>query len=323
MTEPFPEIRTYHGQPVLAEPVWTWEVPVYLFAGGLAGATAGVAFASELAGREVLSRRAWGVAAAAVTACPPLLVSDLGRPERFLNMLRVFKVTSPMSVGSWLLAASGTATGIAAASRIAGTPGGSVAAPAAAALGMPLATYTGVLLANTAVPVWHEARRELPFLFAASAAASAGAAVAAATPPAHAGPARRLAIGASVVELAVARLLERRLGALAGAFRSDEARGWERSRSALTVAGAAALAGAGLHERRAPSHLVDMSHRMGGLGRPRTRGMTFAGAALTLAGALATRFAVFRAGFASARDPAHTVAPQRARLGATDPNRRP
>ena len=107
------EVRTYHGRPVLARPVWTWEAPVYLFAGGLAGASAGLAWASELTGRDALARRAWAVAIGAGSACPPLLVSDLGRPERFYNMLRVFKVTSPMSVGSWLLAVSGTATGAA------------------------------------------------------------------------------------------------------------------------------------------------------------------------------------------------------------------
>lgn len=310
MSEPFPEVRTYHGQPVLAAPVWTWEVPVYLFAGGLAGASAGLAFAGELAGRDVLARRAWAVAAGAGSACPPLLVSDLGRPERFLKMLRVFKVTSPMSVGSWLLAAGGAATGVAAASRLwparigALERAGALAAPAAGVLGMPLAAYTGALLANTAVPVWHEARRELPFLFAAGAAASAGAAVAAATPAAHAAPARRLAVGAALTELAVARLVERRLGPLAGAFRSAEARSWERPRAVLTLAGAVGLAAAGVRDRPPP-------------GRPgrRARGLTVAGAGLTLAGALSTRFAVFRAGFASAREPAHTVGPQRRRLG--------
>ena len=101
------EIRSYHGQPVIKPPVWTWEIPVYFFTGGVAGASAGLAYLSEVRGNEVLARRAWGAAIAAVAVSPALLVSDLGRPERFLNMLRMFKVTSPMSLGSWSLSASG------------------------------------------------------------------------------------------------------------------------------------------------------------------------------------------------------------------------
>jgi formate-dependent nitrite reductase membrane component NrfD len=299
---------------------------VYLFAGGLAGASAGLAFASEVGGHDVLARRAWGVAGVAVTACPPLLVSDLGRPERFLNMMRVFKVTSPMSVGSWLLAAAGTATGAAAASRLlAPRRGGSLAsalerigspaAPAAAVLGMPLATYTGVLLANTAVPVWHEARRELPFLFAAGAAASAGAAATAITPAAHAGPARRLAVGAAIAEMAIDRAMHRRLGPLAATYESGPPARWHRAAVTLLTAGAATLAASG--RRAGPA-----SARAGRLRNPRRaaapggRPLAVAGAALTLGGAFATRFAVFRAGFASAEDPAQTVAPQRARAAA-------
>ena len=132
-----------------------------------------------------------------VGASPALLISDLGRPERFLNMLRVFKVTSPMSVGSWVLAGSGLTTTVAAARRVdrlgarAGRARG--ARSPSAVLGLPLATYTAALLANTAVPVWHEARRTLPFVFAAGAATSAGAAALLTTPPAaaRAGPAPR------------------------------------------------------------------------------------------------------------------------------------
>ena len=106
---------------------------------------------------------------------PLLLISDLGYPSRFLNMLRMFKVTSPMSVGSWVLVGSGTATAVAAAHAWTGLlPGPArVARPAAALLGLPLSTYTAALIANTAVPVWHEARAELPVMFAAGGATSA------------------------------------------------------------------------------------------------------------------------------------------------------
>src|SRR5205085_4979895 len=92
------EIRSYHGRPVIKEPVWTWEIPTYFFTGGLAGASAGLAYLSELRGNDVLARRAWGTAMFGMGTSPALLTSDLGRPERFLNMLRMFKISSPMSV---------------------------------------------------------------------------------------------------------------------------------------------------------------------------------------------------------------------------------
>ncbi len=167
---------SYHGRPVLKAPVWTWEVPAYFFAGGLAGASAGLAFAAGHAGHDVLARRTWPVALGALSASPALLISDLGRPERFLNMLRLVKPTSPMSVGSWILTAGGAATAAATVlDRTGRLPRFGPAAQGAAALfGLPLTTYTAVLVANTAVPAWHEARRTLPFAFAAGAAASAG-----------------------------------------------------------------------------------------------------------------------------------------------------
>src|SRR5205823_10512953 len=126
-----------------------------------------------------------------------LLTSDLGKPTRFLNMLRVFKVTSPMSVGSWLLTFAGIVIAPATSHSLVGWPRGlgRVSQALAGFLGLPVATYTAVLVSNTAVPVWSEARWELPLGFAASAAASAGAAAVIATPPKYAGPARRPAIG--------------------------------------------------------------------------------------------------------------------------------
>ena len=103
------ETDSYHGQPVLKAPTWTWEIPYYLFTGGLAGASAGLAYACELHGDDVLARRAWAASLAGVSVSPLLLVHDLGRPMRFLNMLRVIKVTSPMSIGSWILVLTSTA----------------------------------------------------------------------------------------------------------------------------------------------------------------------------------------------------------------------
>ena len=100
---------SYYGRPILKAPVWTWEIPAYFFFGGMAGAAAPFALLSELRGDEALARRAWLVALAGAAASPPLLIADLGRPERFHRMLRVIKPTSPMSVGSWVLGASSTA----------------------------------------------------------------------------------------------------------------------------------------------------------------------------------------------------------------------
>ncbi|HJS93462.1 MAG TPA: NrfD/PsrC family molybdoenzyme membrane anchor subunit, partial [Solirubrobacteraceae bacterium] len=188
------ETTSYHGQPVIKEPIWTWEIPMYFFTGGLAGASAGLAYLSELRGNDVLAQRAWAGAFAGIATSPVFLISDLGRPARFLNMLRMFKVTSPMSVGSWILGASGAATTLAAVNAWTGLfpRPARVARPAAALLGLPLSTYTAALVANTAIPVWHEARRMLPFVFGSGAALSAGAAAVIATPPEHAGAARRL-----------------------------------------------------------------------------------------------------------------------------------
>jgi formate-dependent nitrite reductase membrane component NrfD len=286
------EPRSYYGQPVIKEPVWTWEIPVYFFAGGLAGASTGLAWGAELRGNDPLARRAWQLATGGVLVGSGLLISDLGRPGRFLNMLRMFKVTSPMSVGSWLLTVTGAATSLAALDAHTGrVPGARAARPVAAALGLPISTYTGALVANTSVPVWHEARYGLPFLFAAGAAASAGAAAVATLPPKHAAPARRLAIAGAVAEVAAAQLMERRLGHLAQPYHQGAAGVLSKLAGGLTLGGAAALALAG-----------------------RRRAAAAAGGALVLAGALAERWSVFRAGFQSARDPRFTVGPQRERI---------
>jgi formate-dependent nitrite reductase membrane component NrfD len=288
-----PEASSYYGRPILKQPVWKPEIPAYMFTGGLAGASALVAFGAR---NEVLARRAAWLNLAAIGVSPLLLISDLGRPERFLNMLRVFKPTSPMSVGTWILSASGAASTVAAASRAIGVlpRTGRAAEAAAAALGPFLSTYTAVLVADTAIPAWHEARRELPFVFAAGSAASAGGALAAVVPAADAAPARRLAILGGLGELAATTLMERRLGAPVGEAYSTGAAGtYARLAKALTVAGTGLMAVAG--RRRA--------------------GAALAGS-LLVGGAVAERWSVFRAGFQSANDPRHVVEPQRARLAA-------
>jgi hypothetical protein len=271
-------------------------VPFYLYAGGLAGASAGLAWTAGLAGSGELSRRAWLVSAAGVGVSPGLLVSDLGVPRRFLNMLRVFKVTSPMSVGSWALTASSGAIAVSALDAATGRAPrrlGAAARPAAALLGLPLATYTGALLADTAVPVWHEARAELPAVFAAGAAASAGAALTALTPPRHAGPARRLAVLGSAAEIVATRVMESRLGETGAPYRSGAAWRFGTAAQALFAGGAAVIA----------------------VGGARSRAAAVAGGSLVTAGVVLARWSVFRAGFESAADPRATVELPRRRLG--------
>jgi DMSO reductase anchor subunit len=289
--------RSYYGRPVIKPPVWTWEIPTYFFAGGLGGASATFALAADLAGNRELARRSWLIAFGGLAVSPVLLTSDLGKPLRFLNMLRVFKVTSPMSVGSWLLTVGAMATAPAAASAFLGRdlPGARVTRVLAGALGLPVATYTAVLISNTAVPVWSESRWELPLSFAASAAASAGAAATVATPVELAGPARRLAIGGAVVESAITEVMERRLGELGEPYSEGASGKLATAAKALTVAGAALMAA----------------------GAKRSRPVVAAGAAALLAGSMCERWAVFKAGFASAKDPKYTVGPQRERANRT------
>jgi formate-dependent nitrite reductase membrane component NrfD len=287
------EFRSYYGRPVIKEPVWQPEIPFYFFTGGLGGASAVLSLVAELAGNHKLAKTSRYLAAFGDNVSPFLLISDLGRPERFLNMLRVFKVTSPMSVGSWILVFSGGASTTAAVLELLDTwkPLKLAAESVAALFGGPLSTYTATLISDTAVPIWHEGRHELPFIFGMSAGASAGAAATLFLRPRDAGPARRLAIGGVVVENAVMVAMEKRLGMLAEPYRKGT------SGKLTWAAKAATLAGAGLLAKR---------------GR-RDRGAAVAGSALVLTGEVLLRWAVFRAGFASAADPKYTVIPQRQR----------
>lgn len=292
---PEEEVRNYYGRAVLKEPVWTWEIPWYFFFGGLAGASADLALVARLAGNDRLARRALLAALGGAAVSPALLISDLGKPERFYNMLRVVKPTSPMSVGTWVLSAFGASTVAAVAADLFGMfpRVGRTAGVISALLGPALSTYTAVLITDTSVPVWHEARRELPLVFAASSAASAGAAAAMIALPEDAGPARRLAVGGSLAEMGATKLMKRRLGRfLAEPYELEEAGRFDRAARACSVAGSAVLALAGRKSRAA----------------------AVAGGAFVLAGAALERWSVFRAGFQSARDPKYTVTPQRQRL---------
>ncbi len=287
------EMDSYYGRPIIKEPVWTWEIPAYFFTGGIAGASSLLSLIARAGGNQRLARATLLIGVAGDVVSPALLVSDLGRPERFLNMFRVFKVTSPMSVGSWVLGASGTANGVSAACELLGILPrirllGEIAS---ALLGPILSTYTAALVADTAVPVWHEGRKELPFVFAGSSAATAGAAAMLVVPPENAGPARRLLLIGAVMEGTSMQVMEHRLGFVGEPYHEGTAGRLAKAAKALSVTGSAVTLLAG-----------------------RRRAGAAAGGALTLAGGFFLRWAVYKAGFQSARDPRYTVTPQRRRL---------
>jgi formate-dependent nitrite reductase membrane component NrfD len=287
----------YYGRPIIKPPVWEErEIAGYLFLGGLAGASSILAAGADLSGRPELARGSRVMATGAVGLSLAALIKDLGRPGRFLNMLRVFKPTSPMSVGVWILVGYAPLAGGAAASDVLGRHPrlGRVSGLGAAALGSAVATYTAALIANTAVPAWHEGRRELPWLFAGSAAGAAAGWGLVVAPRAENEPAVRMAVVGALAELGAERLMERRLGMIAETLHEGTAGRRLHIAKALTVAGAL---GAGL------------------LGRRSRVGAIASGGAL-LAGSAFTRFGLFEAGMASARDPKYTVEPQRRRLSA-------
>jgi formate-dependent nitrite reductase membrane component NrfD len=169
---------SYYEHPMLKQPVWIWSIPAYFYVGGVAGVGATLGAAAQLVGsdamRSLVVRSRW-VATVGGAVSGALLIHDLGRPERFLNMLRVFRVTSPMSMGSWILSAFSSAAGAAAVLPFGPRlfrPIAEVCGLLAGVFGLGLSGYTGVLLAQSAVPVWKQSYRLLPVLFLASGTAA-------------------------------------------------------------------------------------------------------------------------------------------------------
>jgi Polysulphide reductase, NrfD len=281
--------RGYYGLPLLKRPTWTWEAPAYLFVGGAAGAAALIGAAASLAGHPTLARDARWIAAAGAAASAPLLIADLGRPDRFINMLRVFKVQSPMSMGVWTLVAFATASSSAAfadaASRLlpAGTPIRAVRDASqlvAASTGMAMATYPGVLVGATAIPVWSSNVRLLPIHFGAS---SLGCAASMLELSGHRQRALHwLALSAAAIETAVVVRIE------CGTDRAGEP--LRRGGSGALVGAAGLLAG--------PVPLV--LRLIGG----RSAGLRKAAAICAVAGSALSRFGWIKAGTQSADDPA-------------------
>lgn len=166
---------SYYDYPVLKAPVWKWEIVWYFFFGGLAAGCYIIASLAALFGsREdrATARTGYYLSLLALLPCPPLLIKDLGRPERFLNMLRIFKLRSPMSMGVYGLIALSFFSGITAviqaardgvlgawwgARWLARLPQRAIAAPGAFFATF-LGGYTGVLLAATSVPLWSRSK---------------------------------------------------------------------------------------------------------------------------------------------------------------------
>jgi hypothetical protein len=225
------------------------------------------------------------------------LIHDLGRPERFLHMLRVFKPTSPLSVGSYILSPFSAAAGATAAVELLGwfprlkRFGGAVSA----LFGGPMATYTAVLLANTAVPSWHEPHDQLPFVFAGSAMAAGGGLTMVFAPVDEAGPSRKMGVTGAAIELAAMYKVENDHGIVSEPYHEGRAGTLLKAAKACTASGAALTVVAG-----------------------RRRWGQVASGALLAAGSLLTRFGVFDAGMASAKDPKYTVIPQKERKAARE-----
>ena len=183
---PIPRRPGYYGEPVVRPPVWTWEIPIYFFVGGLGGMSAVIALAALLCHHFGVARAAMWVAAVAVVLSSLLLILDLGRPHLFVNMLRVFKPQSAMSMGAWILTAFGGCVvpgliglELTAAHAFSGAfndvlhTATGILIFSSAIFGTLLATYTGVLIGATAIPAWFLHRVFLPIHFGTAGLGSA------------------------------------------------------------------------------------------------------------------------------------------------------
>lgn len=298
-TVPDAEFTSYYNLPVINKPVWSsLDIAGYLFLGGLAGAASLLGAGAQATGRPALSQVSKAGAFGAGVLSLAGLVHDLGRPSRFLNMLRVFKVTSPMSVGSWLLAGYVPLAGIAAASSLSGRAPriGMAATAGSALLGPAVASYTAALISDTAVPAWHDGYPEMPFVFVGSGATAAAGLGLLAAPVTQNGPSRAMAVFGVGTELAAFERMQRRIGMTAEPYSQGRGGGYLRAGKILS--------GVGL---------------VGALLGRRSRVLSAVSGAALIAASAATRWGIFHAGLQSATDPQYTIVPQRERLRAAAP----
>ncbi len=300
MTAP---VTTYYDHPMLKRSVWSVDVPLYYFLGGAAGAAMTLGAALQLAHRyephrklHRLSVQCHWIGIAGSTAGAALLIHDLGRPSRFVYMLRVFRPTSPMNMGAWILA--GAAPGSIATGLLIGRRGlagmiGEIAGYISGVFGAALATYTGVLVANSVMPIWQEAGPWMPVLFSGSAAATAASVLEFLGESKDARRITRLfGTAGRLAELGAAQRVERlasRVERVGAPFRQGIPGLLWKAAGVLTVAG---LALSFLPGKR--------SRRIGGV--------------VGAAGSLCLRFAVHYLSDASARDPEAVIEQQRTLL---------
>jgi len=259
--------------PVMKAPVWTWQVPLYFWTGGIAAGASFVALACDLAGDHRSARTARVVALAALGPSPALLVGDLGRPARFLNMLRIFKPRSPMSTGAWALTVfGGVAAGAVGADLLGRDRLARGLGAGTAVVGGYLGSYTAVLLASTAVPVWARSRLLIGPIFVATATATGAAAVrltlvARGLPVGH--PTRealgRVETAAMTTELLLSTLNEDRLGRLAHALEDGNPGRFLRAGKWLVRGGLALRLARGTRAGEAAHHAASVGYLAAGL----------------------------------------------------------
>ncbi|MCU4297309.1 polysulfide reductase [Brevibacterium permense] len=347
------EFTSYYGRPIVKAPPWGDEIGTYLFLGGLAGGSSLLGFGAQLTDRPGLRIASRMTALAATGIGGAALVADLGRPERFLNMMRVVKVSSPMSLGTWILSGFGVGSGVTFAielDRITGEkllPLGPLrkvlhaletpAAVESAFFATPLAVYTAVLLGATAVPTWNAAGRNgLPYVFVSSASMAAGGAAMALAPVAETGPARLLALTGTAGEAYAMSAMRKRMHPAEVDPMDDGEPGNKLHRAEkLLIAGAIGAAAVEVGARVFAKKLARsgaggvtgaIAEAVGGAGesagvgkrswktRAVLRGLSVVSGAALAAASAYTRFGVLEAGIESTKDPRHVVEPQRARL---------
>ncbi|HEX3465630.1 MAG TPA: NrfD/PsrC family molybdoenzyme membrane anchor subunit [Candidatus Elarobacter sp.] len=285
--------ESYYGRPIVKPHVWKPFIPWYFWVGGMAGAASVQCVAARARGENELAVIYKRAALAGALISPVLLIADLGVPGRFHMMLRVFKPTSPMSVGSWLLSAFSGAVMTSTVAELLGWERVSRALEVVtAALGPGLTVYTAVLISDTATPVWHEAYETLPFLFAASGVAAAGAVGSMFAPPEQNALARRAMIAGAVGTQIAERAMEHRLGPfMFEPYKQGKSGAFKRVSDFLCIAGGALAVAGG-----------------------RNTMTTCAAAACIAVSGVFERFAVSAAGKQSAKDPKYVVQPQHERL---------
>lgn len=298
LPEPRRSDPTYYDRPLLKEPIWQWSIPTYYFVGGLTGAALVLGAALQLK-RSKKTRRLikccqWiGFIGACVSG--GLLIWDLGKPSRFFNMLRVFRPTSPMNMGAWILSGAGASSF---ATLLLGERGAAFGY-AAGVFGLGLATYTGVLVSNSVIPLWQESRRVLPVLFGCSAMATLGSAFELfSEDPDERRITKTFGMAGQIGEIAASMLLEKQVSIV-----PRVARPLKHGLSGMLWKTAAVLTATSVAVGALPN---------------RSRNKRISAGVLGALGSALMRFAIEHAGTVSSRDPRASLRHQRAGHGSAD-----